>query len=456
MTPFPEAIVDAASLRHYELEWIVRGRPVHLLPLCCIFREDKAYVRWLTEGMLPCAEVVRMAVDAEEDPSAWLVRLLSEIQALVAQSEDALLDPNRFVLRSDALWFFPSNEDRGAGGASYGDASLSPTPCLAYLPATEERYDGSLAELAEELAEMAIADRTDETPDSGLLVLRDAAVAGQDALKTLLSDTSSPASYRKNDITGEDFALDEAEANPGEDFSGRPGHSPLLRSLRIAGWLVGPALVACLPAIMRLFWLDRLDHSAWRMLSAGCLGLTAVADALLLFMPASPLRLSGLEAGTTHSSRPHDGPLREVSRFFRDVRVSGLLSACASRMGALGRMGAHTAPVETLDPSERLGFLSEGEPGTPEETKGLRAYILTADFVIGRDPDLADLVLPDTEVGRAHARITQYNGSFFLTDLGSVNGTRLDGRRLDKHVQEPLPDRCRIGIAGRKFYFTVD
>ena len=269
MTPFPEAIVDAASLRHYELEWIVRGRPVHLLPLCCIFREDKAYVRWLTEGMLPCAEVVRMAVDAEEDPSAWLVRLLSEIQALVAQSEDALLDPNRFVLRSDALWFFPSNEDRGAGGASYGDASLSPTPCLAYLPATEERYDGSLAELAEELAEMAIADRTDETPDSGLLVLRDAAVAGQDALKTLLSDTSSPASYRKNDITGEDFALDEAEANPGEDFSGRPGHSPLLRSLRIAGWLAGPALVACLPAIMRLFWLDRLDHSAWRMLSAG-------------------------------------------------------------------------------------------------------------------------------------------------------------------------------------------
>jgi hypothetical protein len=50
-----------------------------------------------------------------------------------------------------------------------------------------------------------------------------------------------------------------------------------------------------------------MDREGWRMLSAGCLGLTALADALLLFLPASPLRLSGTGNDAAAHTRPNNG-----------------------------------------------------------------------------------------------------------------------------------------------------
>ncbi len=456
MIRYPDAVVDIESLRHFEMEWIVRGRPAHLVPLHCFCREGKARLRWMTDGLQPCEEAVRIAVDTEGDPYTWLLQLLTEIRRIITQSGEALLDSTRFLLRSDAIWFYPALDVCGADLTTPVVAVSRIAPLLSYLPATGYQTEGSLAELAEELAEMLIADCVEKTPDPALLTLRDAAAAGRETFEAYLEEVSmSGASRAMREQDNEDILTKSAEVGGNRIFS-RTGHSPPNQILQIAVWLAGPVLVACLPVATRFILPGWMDREGWRMLSAGCLGLTALADALLLFLPASPLRLSGTGNDAAAHTRPHNGMLRVIGKFVRDVRVSGLVSACASRMGALGRMGAHTAPTEMLDPSERLGFLSEGEPGTPEETKGIRAYILTSDFVIGRDPDLADLVLPDAEVGRAHARITQYNGSFFLTDLGSVNGTRLNGRRLDKHVQQPLPDRCRLDIAGRLFHFTVD
>ncbi len=104
----------------------------------------------------------------------------------------------------------------------------------------------------------------------------------------------------------------------------------------------------------------------------------------------------------------------------------------------------------------RLGMLSVGLPGSPEETEGLRAYILVDEFLIGRDSSVCDLALPAASVGRRHARITRQEGSFFITDLGSKNGTSLDGRRLNRHETYLLPDRCRIEFADQAFYFLAD
>lgn len=456
MIRFPEMVVDREALRIYELEWIVRGHPARLIPLHCRCQERKARLRWMTDGLQPCEEAVRLAVDTEGDPFAWLVRLLTEIRGITKQSELALLDPARFLLRSDALWFCSVPETCGADDADADVAVSRNSPLLAYLPAVGYRTDASLAALALELAEMLIADSGAEIPDPELLALRNAAATGCETFDVYLEELTKQGSPRGKREPDNEEIIQTATENGGSPSSKGTGYSAPIRTMQIAVWLAGPILVACLPVAARLFLPGRMDREGWRMLTAGCLGLTAVADALLLFLHASPFRMSGTDTDTTGPARPHMSLPRAIGRFVRDVRVSGLVSACASRMGTLGRMGAHTTPTETLDPSERLGFLSEGEPGTPEETQGLRAYILTSDFVIGRDPDLADLVLPDAEVGRAHARITQYNGSFFITDLGSVNGTRLNGRRLDKHVQEPLPDQCRLDIAGRLFHFIVD
>jgi hypothetical protein len=65
-------------------------------------------------------------------------------------------------------------------------------------------------------------------------------------------------------------------------------------------------------------------------------------------------------------------------------------------------------------------------------------------LVIGRD-DLCDLVIADRQVSRHHARISLEGDGYILADLGSKNGTFLNGQELDEpHV---LQDGDEIQIA---------
>ena len=52
-------------------------------------------------------------------------------------------------------------------------------------------------------------------------------------------------------------------------------------------------------------------------------------------------------------------------------------------------------------------------------------------IVIGRDPR-SDLQLADTEISRLHCEINREEDGFWITDLNSRNGTKVDGRRIDK------------------------
>lgn len=49
-------------------------------------------------------------------------------------------------------------------------------------------------------------------------------------------------------------------------------------------------------------------------------------------------------------------------------------------------------------------------------------------FLIGRSP-LSDLAVPDMTVSWRHAELRQTDGEWILTDLGSTNGTRVNGWR---------------------------
>lgn len=60
-----------------------------------------------------------------------------------------------------------------------------------------------------------------------------------------------------------------------------------------------------------------------------------------------------------------------------------------------------------------------------------------ARFTIGRDPG-CDLVIPDISVSRWHAGLARGANGWLLTDLGSTNGTRLNGWR----VRDVVPVRC--------------
>jgi len=65
--------------------------------------------------------------------------------------------------------------------------------------------------------------------------------------------------------------------------------------------------------------------------------------------------------------------------------------------------------------------------GTPQ---GHRFFITEDQMVIGRDPS-ADLCIADQSISRKHARVTRTEDGVTLEDLGSANGTSINGKRLE-------------------------
>jgi hypothetical protein len=53
-------------------------------------------------------------------------------------------------------------------------------------------------------------------------------------------------------------------------------------------------------------------------------------------------------------------------------------------------------------------------------------------MTIGRRPD-SDVFLDDVTVSRDHALLVRRNGDFHLDDLGSLNGTYVNRRRIESH-----------------------
>ena len=72
-----------------------------------------------------------------------------------------------------------------------------------------------------------------------------------------------------------------------------------------------------------------------------------------------------------------------------------------------------------------------------------RIPVSGAPMRIGRAPE-CELVLKDSQVSRRHARLHARNGVLVLTDLGSTNGTRVNGHRVTEMVLG-AGDRIEIG-----------
>jgi hypothetical protein len=97
------------------------------------------------------------------------------------------------------------------------------------------------------------------------------------------------------------------------------------------------------------------------------------------------------------------------------------------------------------------GFGGDGELGAPrlrvETAAGLRdgvAYDLSDGAVLGRG-DEVDIQLEDSFASTAHARLMPQGDVVVLEDLGSTNGTYLNGEPLRGPQPLHVGDRIRIG-----------
>jgi hypothetical protein len=77
-------------------------------------------------------------------------------------------------------------------------------------------------------------------------------------------------------------------------------------------------------------------------------------------------------------------------------------------------------------------------------SSGTRFFIEKAELVIGRD-ERCDVVIPDRQVSRQHASISLRGDGYILKDLGSKNGTFVNGRELNG--PHTLQDGDEIQIA---------
>ena len=132
-----------------------------------------------------------------------------------------------------------------------------------------------------------------------------------------------------------------------------------------------------------------------------------------------------------------------------------------SRCGALLQKGEHaTETTQTFAPEdvaelgghEDLGL--EG-PALVVRAGGGRAgesFRPAGDRTrIGRSPD-CDIFLDDVTVSRNHAVLVQENGEFFVEDQGSLNGTFVNRKRIDR---APLHEGDELQVGKYRMTFIA-
>lgn len=120
------------------------------------------------------------------------------------------------------------------------------------------------------------------------------------------------------------------------------------------------------------------------------------------------------------------------------------------RTRSADRLAGLTADLPAIGVVARLRqwrFGHHGRGARPTPSEGLRLPLdLVGDrpLVLGRSQH-CDVVLKHDTVSRAHAEIQRHDDAWWLRDLGSSNGTWVDGRRVSHAESVHRGDQILLG-----------
>jgi hypothetical protein len=107
--------------------------------------------------------------------------------------------------------------------------------------------------------------------------------------------------------------------------------------------------------------------------------------------------------------------------------------------------------------TKRLGTGQAKAPGKLVIVAGSnvgKEYRLAAHTVkVGRDPQFCDLALYDEFVSNPHFSVQMEQNKFFITDVGSTNGTKLNGQPLQPNQRMPLAPDAIIEVGSTRLQF---
>ena len=151
-----------------------------------------------------------------------------------------------------------------------------------------------------------------------------------------------------------------------------------------------------------------------------------------------------------------DEPLAVALKFgFLVVLYLFLLWVVRSAMRDLARYGGSAAaaePVEVPSPARARGEPAELRDGVAPRLQVVAAmghepgttFDVGQGALFGRS-DGADIPVNDQFASSAHARIFDQGGYMYLEDMGSTNGTYLNGRQIKRAERLNRADTIRIG-----------
>jgi FHA domain/zinc-ribbon domain len=136
---------------------------------------------------------------------------------------------------------------------------------------------------------------------------------------------------------------------------------------------------------------------------------------------------------------------------FQNPESANYCSKCGALL-AKDEGGAETTqtytPEEIADEEGPLDEIAAEGPALVVRSGGGRAgehFIPQGDrTTIGRSPD-NDIFLDDVTVSRKHAVVLQSGGELRIEDLGSLNGTFVNRRRIDAATRLESGDEVQIG-----------
>jgi hypothetical protein len=133
-----------------------------------------------------------------------------------------------------------------------------------------------------------------------------------------------------------------------------------------------------------------------------------------------------------------------------NVQGSNFCSACGAALPGGDDVATGAYPTVGVD------VPGAGEIGQLIVTRGGTAgarFALSDDTVtIGRHPD-STIFLDDITVSRRHAEVQRgHDGQYTLSDAGSLNGTYLDGERIDSAV---LREGAQLQVGKFRLVFVI-
>ncbi len=110
--------------------------------------------------------------------------------------------------------------------------------------------------------------------------------------------------------------------------------------------------------------------------------------------------------------------------------------------------GQAPAPADPPRQAAYLVLEEQTEEGLPAGSR----FALRSGAVVGRRNG-SDIYLNDTYMSGEHARLTLHEGRWWVADLGSTNGTFVNGHRIDRPT--PLAPNSEVRFGRIRLRFTT-